>query len=216
MYCKNCGFNNNDSCNFCVNCGRPLKGEQPAGNGAQARNAQRAADENPKTNGTVFIIAVIAIALVVGGAAFGIVHHLMTSHHAQVPDYTASEDDVTYDDGTDRAGTYDSDDENKSGSNPGSNRSGSGYSNSADYIIPGSGSDLLRAGDLSGLSKRDIQYAINEIYARHGAEFDDPQVKSYFSSKSWYNAYQSKDEAHKDFNSTESKNADFMRKYLDH
>ncbi len=59
------------------------------------------------------------------------------------------------------------------------------YTNS-DYILPQSTSRLLSSDDISELSLREINYAKNEIYARHGRMFHSSELQNYFNSKSWY------------------------------
>ena len=41
--------------------------------------------------------------------------------------------------------------------------------------------------DLDGLTPDECRLALNEIYARHGRKFNDPDYQAYFNSKSWYN-----------------------------
>lgn len=66
------------------------------------------------------------------------------------------------------------------------NESSSENSNS-DYILPQSNSRLLNGSDISGLSLQEINYAKNEVYARHGRRFKSAELQNYFNSKSWYN-----------------------------
>lgn len=54
------------------------------------------------------------------------------------------------------------------------------------YIIPNSDTVLLSRSDVSKLSLRDINYAKNEIYARHGRLFQSKELQNYFNGKSWY------------------------------
>ena len=56
-----------------------------------------------------------------------------------------------------------------------------------EYIIPDSNSRYLSDADLSGLNIQQINYAKNEIYARHGRRFQSAELQTYFNSKSWYN-----------------------------
>ena len=58
---------------------------------------------------------------------------------------------------------------------------------SEDYILPDSGTRLLNDSDVEGLSLQQINYAKNEIYARHGRKFNSRELQDYFNSKSWYN-----------------------------
>ncbi len=215
MYCPNCGFNNDDNCNFCVNCGTPLGAapqEEPARSGGHPhveREDYYEQDEGEsKKNNVPFIIAVVGIALVLGAAAFGIVHFLLGSHSSpsEPPIVTETEPDISTEPSTQDWGGGGSDSDSNGGS------AGSSYS-SNDYIIPDSDSRRLTNSDVSGLSQREIQYAINEIYARHGAEFTDPDVQAYFNSKDWYYAYQSKDAAQDDFSQIELDNVDLLSEY---
>lgn len=57
----------------------------------------------------------------------------------------------------------------------------------AEYILPDSDKRLLTDSDVEGLSLQEINYAKNEIYARHGRKFNSSELQEYFSSKSWYN-----------------------------
>lgn len=85
----------------------------------------------------------------------------------------------------------------------------------SDYIIPDSDSKLLTDADIEGLSARELNYAKNEIYARHGRMFDSAELKEYFESKSWYSGEYSAskfDEMSSSIlNETEKKNAEFLK-----
>ena len=41
--------------------------------------------------------------------------------------------------------------------------------------------------EVQNMSNEDIFYARNEIFARHGRMFSDPDLQAYFNSKTWYN-----------------------------
>lgn len=80
-----------------------------------------------------------------------------------------------------------------------------------DYIIPYSDSVLLTREDVEGLTLQEVNYAKNEIYARHGRKFDSVELREYFNSKDWYEG--TIDAA--DFNNSylsdvENKNAAFL------
>lgn len=57
------------------------------------------------------------------------------------------------------------------------------------YIIPQSSYRRLTYADVAGLSSWQLSMARNEIYARHGRMFNDPDIRSYFESQSWYYGY---------------------------
>jgi hypothetical protein len=69
------------------------------------------------------------------------------------------------------------------------NRTRSGYAHSN---TPGQfpeGSDRLLADkDLEYLSPWGIKVITNEIYARHGMRFTDPELKRHFDEEKWYHA----------------------------
>ena len=47
--------------------------------------------------------------------------------------------------------------------------------------------ELKRDADVENLTLREINYAKNELYARHGRKFLDEGLQEYFNGKSWYN-----------------------------
>ena len=53
-------------------------------------------------------------------------------------------------------------------------------------LFPDSSKKLLQEKDLSSLTKKELEIARNEIYARHGWIFDRELLAEYFSYKSWY------------------------------
>ena len=55
-----------------------------------------------------------------------------------------------------------------------------------EYIVAESSTRLLTADDLEGLTNEELMLARNEIYARRGRRFNDPQLQSYFDSQPWY------------------------------
>lgn len=91
-----------------------------------------------------------------------------------------------------------------------------------DYILDFSGSREVTSSDLNGLSLAELRIARNEIFARHGRQFNDPMLNQWFYSKQWYLDIPQKyspDDFDKNnrnpLSSQESKNADFIRAYED-
>ncbi len=84
---------------------------------------------------------------------------------------------------------------------------------SGGYIFADSNSEYLSNSDLKGMSQTEVRRALNEIYARRGATFDNASNKKYFESKSWYKATCTKAEAQKKFNKYEKKNVDLIVNY---
>lgn len=59
-------------------------------------------------------------------------------------------------------------------------------SRSGGMIFADSCNRPLNAEDIRGKSASEIWIAKNEIYARHGRTFSNPELSSYFSQKDWY------------------------------
>lgn len=59
----------------------------------------------------------------------------------------------------------------------------------SDYILPYSDSVRITSSDIQYLSLQEINYAKNEIYARHGRKFKSKELNDYFNSKLWYYGY---------------------------
>ena len=63
--------------------------------------------------------------------------------------------------------------------------------------------------DLAGLSKDELGYLRNEIFARHGHTFKTEKMLTYFNAKKWYRAIV--DDATPLLNSFEKKNVEFIK-----
>ncbi len=85
----------------------------------------------------------------------------------------------------------------------------------ADYILPNSSSVLLTQSDISGLTLQELNYARNEIFARHGRRFSSQELQQYFDSKSWYNGTISPEDFDANYTGTlsevEKKNIDLLK-----
>jgi len=84
----------------------------------------------------------------------------------------------------------------------------------SEFIFADSDQRFLTDDEVKDLSKEEIRFAINEIYARRGRAYSDPELKAYFESKSWYTPLYSKSEFSDDvFNEYEKANINFLVKY---
>ena len=54
------------------------------------------------------------------------------------------------------------------------------------FVFADSDTRLLDASEAEFLDDYALMIAINEMYARRGLVFNDPELSSYFESKSWY------------------------------
>lgn len=77
------------------------------------------------------------------------------------------------------------------------------------YIFEDSDTRVLSYLELSSLSDEELEFARNEIYARHGHVFKKKKFKNYFASKSWY----IEEPDYKDtLNKIEQKNVELIKK----
>lgn len=86
----------------------------------------------------------------------------------------------------------------------------------SEYILPNSAEKLLTESDIQGLSLRELNYAKNEIYARHGRMFNSPELQNYFNSKQWYKGRYSAEDFDANYSAsllsnTEKKNTELLR-----
>lgn len=82
----------------------------------------------------------------------------------------------------------------------------------AEYILPYSDSVYLTESDLQDLTKAELRFARNEIYARHGYIFEAEDLREYFSSRSWYLGNINKDEFDSSvFNACELANIELIK-----
>lgn len=85
-----------------------------------------------------------------------------------------------------------------------------------EYILEMSNSKYLTDTDVSSLSIKEINYAKNEIYARHGRRFQSKELQDYFDTKTWYIGKYSPEEFDNKYSinvlsDVEKKNAEFLR-----
>lgn len=88
---------------------------------------------------------------------------------------------------------------------------------STGYILPESDARYLSDADIASLSLKDLNYAKNEIYARHGRRFKSNELQQYFDSQSWYTGQYDPDDFDTNYsqsvlNDYEKKNAELLRK----
>lgn len=72
---------------------------------------------------------------------------------------------------------------------------------SNDYIIPDSSTRYLDDSEVSGMSKKNLRLARNEILARHGRIFESEDLNTYFRGKDWYTGTVSPSEFDKNMDS---------------
>jgi hypothetical protein len=77
------------------------------------------------------------------------------------------------------------------------------------YIFPDADTSYVSKSSVKKLSDEELQYAVNEIYARHGLKFTKKVNKERFEKKAWYNGTVD-DQDSISLNKYEKKNVDTM------
>lgn len=77
------------------------------------------------------------------------------------------------------------------------------------YVFPDADSEYISKSSVKELSDSELQYAVNEIYARHGLKFTKKINKERFEKKVWYNGTVD-DQDSISLNKYEKKNVDTM------
>ena len=82
-----------------------------------------------------------------------------------------------------------------------------------EYILANSAKQLLKPEDIKELTVMELNYAKNEIYARHGRKFQSRELQTYFEGKSWYKGiYESSQFNEGSLTQIEKKNAELLAK----
>ena len=82
----------------------------------------------------------------------------------------------------------------------------------SEYLFEDADKRFLTDQEVRALSLQALNYAKNEIYARHGRRFNSTELQEYFGSKSWYNGTISPDSFSESvFNSYEKKNIEILK-----
>lgn len=95
--------------------------------------------------------------------------------------------------------------------------SSSGYRGDNNYTncFPDTSTTLITQSDLCGFTRDEIQMLINNIYARHGYIFKDPDLRAYYESQCWYTGrYYNMEDAAATFNSVERQNIATMKSII--
>jgi hypothetical protein len=89
------------------------------------------------------------------------------------------------------------------------------------YIIEKSSTEKIDMSIGKGMSisnfeysKRELELAKNEIFARYGHDFDNKELAEYFAGQKWYNKVVGKKVIYDDLNNVEKYNVDILDKYI--
>ena len=84
----------------------------------------------------------------------------------------------------------------------------------SEYLLP-SDTDEIEEADLFNMDKDMLNKAYNEIFARHGHDFDSKDLKEYFSAQSWYKPVSGKKVGLGDLTELENKNLNTIKARID-
>ncbi len=83
-------------------------------------------------------------------------------------------------------------------------------------IFPNSSEEIIDKSKIEELTDEELQYAINELYARNGYIFKDDELRAYYEKYDWYEQTVKPDDFSLDlFNDVEKENIDTMQKERD-
>ena len=195
MFCTNCGQENKDKAKFCTNCGQSLVKFDDTLKIEKIKEDFNI-DEEEKVSKNIYKTISIVLACIIGFAAIGfgaytvVINNIRESTEVNVSEKPKASSEKKE---TKSLQKKEEGFENKNTSN-------------SDYIIENSNSVYLTKDDLKTLSKKQLSYARNEIFARHGYVFKSQEYQDYFSSKNWYVKNESYDGNQNVFNEFEKAN----------
>lgn len=195
MFCTNCGQENKDKAKFCTNCGQSLVKFDDTLKIEKIKEDFNI-DEEEKVSKNIYktisiVLACIIVFVAIGfGAYTAVINNIRESTEVNVSEKPKASSEKKE---TKSLQKKEESFENKNTS-------------SSDYIIENSNSVYLTKDDLKTLSKKQLSYARNEIFARHGYVFKSQEYQDYFSSKNWYVKNESYDGNQNVFNEFEKAN----------
>ena len=195
MFCTNCGQENKDKAKFCTNCGQSLVKFDDTLKIEKIKEDFNI-DEEEKVSKNIYktisiVLACIIVFVAIGfGAYTAVINNIRESTEVNVSEKPKASSEKKE---TKPLQKKEESSENKNTSN-------------SDYIIENSNSVYLTKDDLKTLSKKQLSYARNEIFARHGYVFKSQEYQDYFSSKNWYVKNESYDGNQNVFNEFEKAN----------
>lgn len=170
MRCRKCGQELAEDSVFCSNCGTPV---------------------SRKNKGYIVVATIVSIVIIAGIATLYATIHVNNTKE-QV---TSEEKSKTVKKKSNNKKKIKKKEDTKS--NKKENSISSSYQNNSvknqpegtdntEYVIADSATRLLTTSDIQGMTARELNYAKNEIYARHGRKFDSQELRNYFEGKNWY------------------------------
>lgn len=190
MQCPNCGTKNAEGESFCTHCGAALV------RATAQRNVQRAVDayhrpkEKKEQKNTLAAVIIVILSLLLIGGLTWLTFVLVETFSSEDSGPVISTPQETEYDFT-KNPYYEC------------------YKKHNEYVLPSSSTYLSRE-DLKDLTDEELTIALEELYARHGKKFSDPDLNEYFSRRKWY----SPNNATSDLNTYELANQILLEVYV--
>ena len=216
MYCHNCGQYIEDDDVYCNHCGAKVitDPEEP----------EKARPVNNK--GILIALAIVAIIAAGGLAGWGL-FRVMDKPSENTEEASAkekkekkeeaaeavedeSDDEPLFDEYDEK---YDDEPEETAPTEDEKDTQAPAFTGHDGDVFPQSSDRLLSEGDVGVLTDYELRIAINEIYARNHYQFQNADMREYFSNKYWYTGlYPNQEDVRAKFNSTEEANVKLMEK----
>ena len=201
MFCKKCGKELKDGVLFCTSCGQKVLMPDSSVQSRQPevqKPVQRVSVPKPagKSKPAVNLFPWIAVSIVI--IVVAVVGYFLWSSRS---DHPAEDDEVieTMEDSVPEDAQEPSSSEDEEDAAPAEpaeepeetepveeSEEESEEEEVSQYFLPTSNTEYLTMSDLEGFSQDDCRMARNELYARHGRRFDDPNLQAYFDALDWY------------------------------
>ncbi len=196
MFCKKCGKELKDGALFCSGCGQkvlmpapPLSVRRPI----RRVSAPKSAGRSKSTVNLILVIAGVILFITVAAVGYFLwskrldapsendeVIEIMEDSVVEEPAVSEEEGDAAPAGPTEEAEPFGKPEEEEPMEEEPAEEEAS------QYFLPTSSSQYLTMSDLEGFSQDDCRMARNELYARHGRRFDDPNLQAYFDALDWY------------------------------
>lgn len=177
VFCKYCGNNISDSSRFCIKCGKPQIPAAPAAPVTPASYSPAKQGKSSSNTGLIVVIVILCIALLVALAVIFLpmLTQQPPENNGQLNLDTGKGDEFSQPEETTGERVL-------SAGNPYE----ACYQRYDAYILPSSDSSYLCYSDIDNLTDEERHIAAQEIYARQGQRFSDPEVQEYFDHRAWY------------------------------
>ena len=215
MYCHNCGQYIEDDDVYCNHCGAKV-----------LPDTEEPEKTRPASNkGVLIALAIIAIIAAAGLAGWGLFRAMdkpsANTEEASVKETQAKKEkkeepaEAVEDESNDEPvfDEYDNEPEETAPTEDDKDTQDPIFAGHDGDVFPQSSDRLLSEGDVRALTDYELRIAINEIYARNHYQFQNADMRQYFSSKYWYTGlYPNQEDVRAKFNSTEEANVKLMEK----